>query len=552
MAVSRRGFAIQAALGAGAVFAGARGMAVFSAPAGLGDHVVQPPDSLSVEFEDAAVQSAHDRVVWELGGAVVETRRKGRTLTIRLSSPARAVKRLLLTWNATAPANARILNDHWERGYGDLSWQTVNAERILPWYTVVFDGASASGFGVKTQPAALCFWRIAPDRVQLVCDVRSGQNGVALGQRTLDVATVVAVSGDRGDTPYAVTRRLCREMCATPPRRADHIVYGTNDWYFNYGNNSREQTLRDAGMLAELTGGISNRPYAVVDGGWAETGGAGGGPWNRPAAKFGDMTDLARKMRDAGVRPGIWLRLTKTVEKLPATYFRGSSTTLLDPSVPEVRALMTRAVRRAVTEWGYDLVKHDYSTQDVFNRWGNQMGEALYNPAAPSFQDRSRTTAEIVLDCYRAVRAGAGHAVVIGCNTLSHLAAGYFELQRTGDDTSGRDWPRTRKMGVNTLAYRMPQHDAFYVCDPDCAPITDKLPWSLSHQWLDAVARSGTSLFVTWQPELVTGEVREALRAAFSRASRRQPAGEPLDWLDTLTPRRWKFGNETREYDWDS
>ena len=50
---------------------------------------------------------------------------------------------------------------------------------------------------------------------------------------------------------------------------------------------------------------------------------------------------------------------------------------------------------------------------------------------------------------------------------LSHLAAGLVELQRTGDDTSGRDWARTKKMGVNTLAYRMPQNRAFYIDDPD-------------------------------------------------------------------------------------
>ena len=36
---------------------------------------------------------------------------------------------------------------------------------------------------------------------------------------------------------------------------------------------------------------------------------------------------------------------------------------------------------------------------------------------------------------------------------------------RTGDDTSGRIWERTRRMGVNTLAFRLPQHNAFYHID---------------------------------------------------------------------------------------
>ena len=72
------------------------------------------------------------------------------------------------------------------------------------------------------------------------------------------------------------------------------------------------------------------------------------------------------------------------------------------------------------------------------------MGAALTNPGW-HFADRTRTTAEIATALYRAIRAGAGDAIVIGCNTFGHLGAGCFDLQRTGDDTSGREWERTRK-----------------------------------------------------------------------------------------------------------
>ncbi len=550
MKISRREFTIQA-LGAGAALGLGNGIRALAAPSGFGAQVLRIPDTVFVEFEDATERAARSGTSWGVKDAVVETLPGSSSLRIRLQAPSSAVRRVRLVWNAVSPAGARILNDHWERGYGDLSWQPVDEKRILPWYTVVFDGKQASGFGVRTQPAALCSWRIAPKEIHLVCDVRSGQNGVRLGQRTLDVATVVALGGSRRDSPFLVTKRLCQLLCGSP-LLPDHSVYGSNDWYFNYGKNSREQTLRDAAIMAELTVGIANRPYSVIDGGWQETGGAGGGPWDRPAAKFGDMADLARKLRDIGVRPGIWLRLLETKESLPATWFRAPSTTLLDPSVPEVLDLLKRVVHRTVNEWGYDLIKHDYSSADIFGRWGFQMGEAMYGSKAPSFQDRSRTTAEIVLDFYRAVRAGARQAVIIGCNTLSHLAAGLVELQRTGDDTSGREWARTRKMGVNTLAFRMPQHKAFYDADSDCVPITDKAPWRLTRQWLDAVSRSGTPLFVSLQADLVTGEVREALRTALRHASQPQPAGEPLDWLDTLTPRRWRFGKETVVYDWEA
>jgi len=40
--------------------------------------------------------------------------------------------------------------------------------------------------------------------------------------------------------------------------------------------------------------------------------------------------------------------------------------------------------------------------------------------------------------------------------------------------------------------------------------------------------------------------VSEALTAAAAN----QPLGEPLDWLETRTPRQWKLNGQTVTYDW--
>lgn len=61
------------------------------------------------------------------------------------------------------------------------------------------------------------------------------------------------------------------------------------------------------------------------------------------------------------------------------------------------------------------------------------------------FFDRSRTTAEIILRMYEVILESAGDMVIMGCNTLSHLCAGLVHINRTGDDTSGREWERTRR-----------------------------------------------------------------------------------------------------------
>jgi alpha-galactosidase len=140
--------------------------------------------------------------------------------------------------------------------------------------------------------------------------------------------------------------------------------------------------------------------------------------------------------------------------------------------------------------------------------------------------------------------------LLIGCNTVSHLSAGLFEIQRIGDDTSGQEWARTVKMGVNALAFRSVQQDAFYEADADCVGLTTKIAWEQNRQWLDLVSRSGTPLFVSAQAEALGAEQNKALKRAFELAAVKQPIAEPLDWMETRTPKKWKLMGETVSFDW--
>lgn len=201
--------------------------------------------------------------------------------------------------------------------------------------------------------------------------------------------------------------------------------------------------------------------------------------------------------------------------------------------------------------WGYELIKQDFSTFDLLGRWGFQMG-AQVTDEGWSFADGSKTTAMVIQDLYAAMRAGVrDETLLMGCNTMPHLSAGVFELSRTGDDTSGRFWERTRLMGVNTLAFRMLQHDVFQSCDADCVGLTREVPWAKNAQWLDLLARSGTPLFVSAAPEAVGPAQDAALREAFRRASLPHAPAEPLDWMETTCPARWRTDEGEIEYDWD-
>jgi len=526
--------------------------------------LLRPPDFVTAyeTATQAALSKAGGR--WTANGVTVQTDVLAATvsrptgLKVEVVSSAQ-LSRIHLRWQMPVPSSLRFLGDHWERGYGDLEWRGLIGERVMPWYFVAHDGKRTHGYGVATSPNAWAFWRVDNAGVSLWLDVRNGGSPVVLGERRLELCTVIAREGREGETPWQAARDFCAILCPKP-RLAKEPIYGGNNWYYAYGENCSAETIeRDAGLLADLTGNNRNQPFQVIDDGWqmatARTGCCAGGPWRHGNAAFPDMPGLASRLKAMGVRPGVWMRPLLTNDRgleswaLKRPRAGGNGELLLDPTIPEVREHI-RGDLAGLAAWGYELIKHDYSTADLLGRWGFRMGASLTDEGW-SFHDRNRTTAEVVKELYKVIREAAGkNSVIIGCNTIGHLGAGIFDLQRIGDDTSGREWDRTRRMGVNTLAFRGVQHGTFFAADADCVGITKAIPWDFNKQWLDLVSRSGTPLFVSAAPDAVGAEQRKALREAFARAAAARPVAEPLDWLDTTTPERWRSEGETFTYDW--
>jgi alpha-galactosidase len=222
-----------------------------------------------------------------------------------------------------------------------------------------------------------------------------------------------------------------------------------------------------------------------------------------------------------------------------------------DPTHPDALNEVVRSVRLPV-QWGYEFLKHDFTTYELFGRWGSEMSAGMTQPGW-HFHDRSRTNGEIVRDLYQAIRIAAGErTTILGCNTVGHLAAGIFESQRIADDTSGHDWERTRRYGVNGLAHRIVQHRTFSHIDPDCVAVTPSVDWRVTSQWLDVVARSGTSLFLSPEPTAMTPEIKSAIRDAMFLASQ-GGLGFPLYPTSGTTPAEWRFSSPNaadRRYDW--
>lgn len=471
----------------------------------------------------------------------------GSELPVSVRNEGRDLTYLHIRWEGSENEPLLSIGDHWERAYGDLEWRGTVPERVMPWYFLTFDGAHVNGYGVKTQPSAFCFWQRDAEGITLSVDLRNGGESTELGSRELHACTVVTRMGSKAEAIWRAGQEFCKRMCPGP-RLPAQPLFGVNDWNYAYGKNTAAGILRDADLIASLAPSGDIRPYVVIDDGWQDPG------------RFPSMLDLASQIRKRRLRPGLWIRPLRAPATADASWLlpdsrfgKGASHDNLafDPTHPEALHEAMKAVRTAV-QWGYEFVKHDFTTYELFGRWGSAMRSEITGPGW-HFRDRSRTNAEIVRDLYQAIRLAAGEqATILGCNTVGHLAAGIFESQRIGDDTSGREWERTRRFGVNGLAHRIAQHRTFSHIDPDCVAITSAVGWRKSSQWMDLVARSGTSLFLSPEPTSITPEIKSAMKDAMLLASQ-QGSGFPLHPTSGTTPGEWQFsslGYADRRYDW--
>lgn len=524
--------------------------------------IMNLPDEVTAILGDQFVTLTGRGASWTYKDLIVELLVQGESIAVEIESPRSSLTAVTLRWKQKGRGNCRILNDQWERTYGDVSWHVPSESELLPWYFMEHDGRSTIGVGVKTGTASFCFWQVGKEQVSLTMDTRSGGNAVQLGGRKLRAAEIVTTKSDSGESPFLTARRFMKTMC-DHARMPAQPVYGINDWYFTYGNNSEDLILEHTNLMAPMAEGLSNRPFSVIDAGWFVTSpsvpndSSWGDRLDLPNSKFGDMSRVAERIRKAGMRPGIWTRPLCGSHNdphslmLPLVKGRDAQKPVLDPTIPENLKRISELFK-VYNSWRYDLVKFDFTSFDIFGKWGFEMlRDGAISSSGWSMHDNSKTNAEIILNLYKTIRIAAGDTYVLACNTFSHLSAGLFELNRIGDDTSGIEWARTRKMGVNTLAFRGMHHGIFYAADPDCVGVTNKVAWDKNKQWMHLVAKSGTPLFISAQPDATGSAQKAMIKECFASASQDLPLGEPLDWTESAFPKRWKLKEEEVSFDWD-
>lgn len=510
------------------------------------------PDDIKIYLDDETVDVYKtDRVSLEL--------KEDDGLRVILSANGQGVKYLRLRWNEKIRDCVKILGDAWERAYGDLEWRGIVPERKMPWYFLISNGTDMNMdysdrytecFGVRVGCNSLAYWQCDASGVTLWLDIRNGSKPTIL-TGTLECAAIYFKEYKKMSAFFAL-KEFCKVMSPNP-YLTGHVVYGSNNWYYAYGKSSYEEIINDSKIVKELCKDNENIPYMVIDDGWQPN------PCDAPWVgndRFPDMKKLADEMKEIGVRPGIWVRYLingrddepRKVDTFPEEYYLERCNKVLDPSHPEVLKYVEEITKRIVS-WGYQLIKHDFSTFDIFGRWGFEItGEMAVGNWG--FYDRTKTTAQIIKSFYRVIKESSSGAVIIGCNAIGHLCAELHQLNRTGDDTSGFEWARTVKMGVNTLAFRVGQNNAFFGADADCVGITGSIPWEQNRKWLRALSRSSSSLFVSCKPGVLNESQLEELREAFKAASVQKDEFIPLDWMESVSPQKYLINGKIEAFEW--
>ncbi|MGZ3777991.1 MAG: hypothetical protein ACXVI9_10520, partial [Mucilaginibacter sp.] len=280
--------------------------------AASGLSVTNVPERVWVKLGDQWYPASSSNGVYIYKDIQVRFKQSGDALSIHVVSPSSPLNAVKLQWDFDMPPVSKILGDSLERSYGDLAWR-LNNSFSSPWYMLVNDGQETSCFGVKTGCSTLCSWMAIGTGVEMIMDTNSGGVGVMLGARELHAADIVTAKSAAAETPFTTLQRFCKMMCPNP-RLPKQPVYGINDWYFAYGNNSADLIKKITGLMTGLAPDTNNRPFSVIDAGWATYSpllpGDGGfmDDFSKPNDKFKDMAVMAADIKKLGMRPGLWTR----------------------------------------------------------------------------------------------------------------------------------------------------------------------------------------------------------------------------------------------------
>ena len=321
---------------------------------------------------------------------------------------------------------------------------------------------------------------------------------------SLDLDGILFLSGSRPEVEQAYFNGIRDQVGYVPPERN---LRGWCSWYQYYDRITPEILYRNLAALKERNLGFD---FFQIDDGYQ----AAVGDWLVQRSAFdGRMKELADAVKEAGMRPGIWLA--------PFAVSRGSELARLHPEYllkdeygrllhagynpiwkgfyygldvthPRCAEYLREVVRTMVHEWGFEYLKCDF------------LFAACLRGAAHHELGLSRSM--VLKRGMRLVREAAGpEAVVIGCGMPLSAGVGLVDAMRVGPDTGDFWIQRSAKLlrtgamvgarnSIRNFMVRSPMHKRLWLNDPDCAMIRDRdtrLKPAERGAQMDAIAVSG-------------------------------------------------------------
>ena len=424
-------------------------------------------------------------------------------------------------------AEAKVMTYPAERAYGFSGPQRIdgNQPHTSFWFAGFSDARSRHNFfvGPADIPAGMIRHNIHPLmshtpgrrvlRWDCSFDTRAGVQGVRLapgGSLKLGALYVSRWEGEyeTGLDRYGeyLGRKFGRKRSENPP-------VGWCSWYAGYFADITEgevlKNLQHTALIPGLT-------YFQIDDGWeSKVGTATAGIPEHDNTKFPNgMKWLADAIRAKGGKAGLWIRPFKGWGESTGVpeWARGAT---LDISHPEARAWLSGLARRLVQEWGYEYLKFDFVTYDLFGKWGMELPENLGRLGGVADDTITNITAfRLALE---AMRQGAGEeCFLLGCNCLLAPAFGIVDGMRIGDDVSVGHWERTVLMGAKSVAPLRFLNGNVWWNDPDCMMAQEPMSPAEARLWNTFVLFTGGLPIVSSKLYELSEERREILAKTLS------------------------------------
>ncbi|MBI3004509.1 MAG: alpha-galactosidase [Ignavibacteriales bacterium] len=472
----------------------------------------------------------------------------------------------LYFWQIGAPRN--VLTDEWERCYGSAGAQDASSAVRSAWDVHLFDAENDLGFTLSYYqiPNSKLSFMINPltgqqrSTLAVRCDTHAGMRGVLVRRgASFTVPELMARLhlGSCFDALESYALLIAHKNNVQPP---PVIPIGWVDWYFAKARTTEDDVLKNLDFIAHELKDFGLE-YIQIDSGWqlgVETmppphNVIAGGPWI-PNWKFHrGMKWFADEIKRRGLKPGIWIRPFHSIDgsrertEHPEWFNEQGQ---MDFSHRGVRAEVENLLSLVTEQWGFEYVKYDFPSFDLFNAWGPGLFEDHAAHAELSNPEETSITA------YRGAlegisRAARGKAYLLACNSVMPATIGWAEVFRIGDDVG--DWERTFRYGVRSVSARYYTNGVFWTNDPDCLLVREPFTQDQARMWASLIALSGGVVFISEYLPTLPSDRLDIIKKAmpvYKNAGTRYGFGRPIDFLENNPPTLWDFQVKRPFADW--